>query len=403
MDLSKLKEKIPILINNMRESGYARQYIWDIGNMAKWMHDNQSRYGWNCYQDIELTLSETEHNHYTKENKIQFMRTVARFNDFGTIPNSPGRYVKPSKYSLLGSGYKTLIDESFGAVPRTESYRYAIKNTLSAFFYELQGCGVDKVNDITPDVVLRIFSPQGKPGKNYRYKHLLEKGLRMCADTTDTEFIERIISWLPCIPNSHKNIQYLTSEEYEKIKDTVERDMSLSMRDKAIMTLVMYTGLRSSDITGMKVQDIDWEREVIEITQAKTGNPLSLPLRALVGNAIYDYMTMERPQSESPYVFVGQYPPHRKLRSANLNAICSNVMYKAGVRQASSDRRGMHLFRHNVATRLLGNGVSQPIISSTLGHSAPTSLDHYIDTEFERLKECALDISGYPIRKEVFE
>lgn len=46
----------------------------------------------------------------------------------------------------------------------------------------------------------------------------------------------------------------------------------------------------------------------------------------------------------------------------------------------------MHLFRHNVATSLLHSGVQQPVISATLGHASPDSLDCYLNAEFERLK-----------------
>ena len=43
----------------------------------------------------------------------------------------------------------------------------------------------------------------------------------------------------------------------------------------------------------MKLSDIDWEKEEIYIIQQKTGVRLTLPMPAAVGNAIYDYVTME--------------------------------------------------------------------------------------------------------------
>lgn len=50
----------------------------------------------------------------------------------------------------------------------------------------------------------------------------------------------------------------------------------------------------------------------------------------------------------------------------------------------------------------MGNGIARPIISDTLGHADPKSLDYYISADIEHLRECSLSIEGFPIREEVF-
>lgn len=214
--------------------------------------------------------------------------------------------------------------------------------------------------------------------------------------------IERIIAYLPSIPNMRKNIQYLTEQELTAIRHTLEHDSTISLQDKAIITLAMYTGLRGCDISALTLDSFDWEHDLIKITQAKTGQPLTLPLRAVVGNAVFDYLLKERPQCPEPYVFLTVHVPHRRLHTSNLDAICSKVMCKAGIRQGENERKSMHLFRHHVATSLLQGGVQQPVISATLGHASPGSLDRYLSAEFKRLKECSLSIEGFPVGKEVF-
>ena len=76
---------------------------------------------------------------------------------------------------------------------------------------------------------------------------------------------------------------------------------------------------------------------------------------------------------------------------------------KAGIRQGENERKSLHLFRHNVATALLQGGVQQPVISATLGHASPDSLDRYLSAEFKRLKECSLSIEYFPVGKGVFD
>ena len=75
--------------------------------------------------------------------------------------------------------------------------------------------------------------------------------------------------------------------------------------------LLFFTGIRGCDISCMELSDIDWEKEEICIIQQKTANGLTLPMSVAVGNAIYDYVTMERPSSEEAYVFLCMIRPYR--------------------------------------------------------------------------------------------
>ena len=67
----------------------------------------------------------------------------------------------------------------------------------------------------------------------------------------------------------------------------MENDKSkLTLRDKAVITIAMYTGLRGCDIAKMTIENIDFELDLITLEQSKTHQKLVLPLRAVVGNAI---------------------------------------------------------------------------------------------------------------------
>jgi len=76
-------------------------------------------------------------------------------------------------------------------------------------------------------------------------------------------------------------------------------------------------------------------------------------------------------------------------------------MDAAKIRLNSGDRRGFHLFRHHLAISLLENEVSQPVISQIMGHSSPVSVEAYLSADFRHLKDCALSIDCFPLRKEV--
>jgi integrase len=122
----------------------------------------------------------------------------------------------------------------------------------------------------------------------------------------------------------------------------------------------------------------------------------------MVGNAIYDYLSSERPDSGESRLFLSLTKPFTPLDSGSIGNITGKIMKEAKVRQSPGMRKGVHIFRHHVASALLGNGIPQPVISRTLGHTAPDSLEPYLRADFIHLKECALDISGFPIAGEVF-
>jgi integrase len=161
-------------------------------------------------------------------------------------------------------------------------------------------------------------------------------------------------------------------------------------------------GLRGCDIAGMMLDAVDFENDLLYILQQKTEVPITLPLTAIVGNAIYDYIEMERPDSKCNYVFISQNRPFGRIQSSAIKFIVAKIMNTAGIRQNDGDRKGSHIFRHHFATKLLGNGVPRPIISNLVGHTSPDSLDAYLSADFPHLKECALSIDRYPVPAEVF-
>jgi integrase len=177
----------------------------------------------------------------------------------------------------------------------------------------------------------------------------------------------------------------------------------LSLRNRAIGVLLYYTGLRSCDISNLTFKDIDWENEMIHIVQQKTEATLDLPLTPVVGNAIYDYATNERPASSDPHIFLVENPSHDPIAGRSLWWASSQLYKTAKIRQSKGNRRGTHLFRYNAATTFVSNGIPRPVASAVLGHEDPKSLDYYTSADIEHLRTCALSIGEYPVAKEVFE
>jgi len=404
MDVQNLRINYPKLISYMEENGYSPHYINALKYEINFILTNASLKSWTSYADIHLEhrekLSSTSYLSY----KQALLGLIEDFDIHGLYPNGQRRhkFVLRGKYHLLTNEFKAVID-SYYIAEKERNTKDAItyRQSLSAisFFFSLQEKGIDFLEKITEEAVLSVFvTPEGSLYRSYDYKRNIASFLKVCIPN-NPEIYKRILSFLPALRVNRKNIQYLLPEEVAKMKQILNaKESPLSPRDKAIGILAMYTGLRGCDIAGLTIDSIDWSKDIINIKQQKTKVPLTLPLTAIVGNAIYDYLTLERPETENKYIFISYNRPYGRLKGPSLSNICKKIMKVANIRQSDGDRRGFHIFRHHIATELLSNGIPQPVISRTLGHTSPKSLESYLSADLKHLKECALSIEKYPLR-----
>ncbi len=161
-------------------------------------------------------------------------------------------------------------------------------------------------------------------------------------------------------------------------------------RSYAMATLALYLGLRSSDIIRLRFGQISWIQNTITVIQQKTKATQVLPLTAVVGNAIADYVVNHRPESKSPYVFVSHRPPFGQL--TRIACYCGSIAL-LGDASPKGTPKGLHVMRRTFATGLLRSQVKHELVSSILGHSSPESISPYLSLDEERMARCALDLS----------
>ena len=90
------------------------------------------------------------------------------------------------------------------------------------------------------------------------------------------------------------------------------------------------TPLRVGDISGLHLDDIDWDRAVIRVS-GKSRREAELPLPQDVGDALRDYILEVRPRSDERKVFLRSRAPVRPLLSDSIrNSIVSRAIERAG-------------------------------------------------------------------------
>jgi len=408
MNVQNLRDNYPKLISYMESNGYSKTYVDRFKREIKKIISADSK-EWSCYTDVYLEYTKTSQSPDYLRDKRTIIGAIEQFDVHGRYPDGRRRHelFERGSYPLLSSEFKSVID-LYCEVEKKRGKKkfttvYTESHNASTFFLSVQQKGINSLEKTTEEAVLSIFmSPDETLLRSCSYKKNIAAVLKACLPY-HPETCPQILAFLPALRETRKNIQYLTSKEIQEVKGALADGKSLlTLRDKAIGILALYTGLRGCDIAGLTLSDIDWDRDLICIKQQKTEIPLELPLTAVVGNAIYDYLTSERPHTESRYIFVSQLKPYERLKNRSIGNVAVLIMKVAGIRQSKGDRKGFHIFRHHLATALLGNGVPQPVISRTLGHTSPDSLESYLRADFPHLKECAISIERFPVPKEVF-
>jgi integrase len=357
------------------------------------------------YADIYSAYEQSGLKAYRLKEKRTILRRVSEFDLQGRLPGDtkPKATAREKPYEQLCAEYKSVIDRYVNEARSQGKAESTIIGGIYAgvaFLLTLQQHGTEHLADVTETHVLSHFvTADGEVVRRYSSK----KKIEMVLKSSGIPECARIINYLPAFRKRIKNVQYLTGEEVTAIKTALaDENTDLSLRDKAIITIALYTGLRSCDIAGLMLDAVDWDNDLLHIQQQKTDPPLTLPLSALVGNAIHNYIESERPKCDCEQIFLMREPV-RRMNGSNVSTLAGRFMKVIGIRQNPGDRQGLHLFRHHLATTLLGNGVARPVITSIVGHNKPSSLDTYLSADIPHLKECAIGIGNVVMSEKVFD
>lgn len=199
------------------------------------------------------------------------------------------------------------------------------------------------------------------------------------------------------LPNPHYNRQSrlpssYSADEVTKLLESIDLGNPCGIRDYAIILLIARLGLRSSDVANLRFSNIDWEKDVIRLTQVKTGKPLELPLLEDVGEAIINYLKNARPKTESDHVFVRQVPPFTGFNPGAVGSLVRVHLQKSGI-HIEGKKKGSHTLRHSLASRLLEHEIPLPVISEILGHTTTETTMTYLRIDISELKKCALEVA----------
>ena len=187
----------------------------------------------------------------------------------------------------------------------------------------------------------------------------------------------------------------LSSDQISIVLISVRKDRSpMGLRDYAILQLLATYGLRSGEISRLRLEDIDWRADILHIRRSKTGDHSLLPLFETVGEALIEYLRHGRPETDVREIFVRTRAPYVPM--VRIYNEVSRRIEAAGI--TPSGKRGPHIFRHARAVSLLRASVPRKLIGDVLGHRSTESTIPYLKLATEDLRAIALEIPGQEVR-----
>lgn len=183
----------------------------------------------------------------------------------------------------------------------------------------------------------------------------------------------------------YDKVSFKRPKKEKKLPKVIDNDFILTklsniknIKHKAILSLSYSVGLRVSEVINLKIEDIDSNRMVINIKNAKGGKDRIVPLSEKILLLLRKYYRIYRP---TEYLFNGQ--TKKKYSSTS----CSKV-----IKKYLGEEYHMHQLRHSCFTHLLESGVDLRVIQVLAGHNSSKTTEIYTHVSRSILNKVNLPI-----------
>jgi site-specific recombinase XerD len=146
-----------------------------------------------------------------------------------------------------------------------------------------------------------------------------------------------------------------------------------------IIATFYATGLRCNELRHLKVTDIDSQRMILHVREAKGSVPRDIALSPALLERLRVYYRRQKPKE---WLFPSQQRQEQPLDDGSIRLLCR----KAGQRAAIKYPVHPHLFRHACATHMLDAGIDVRTIQILLGHADIRTTARYLRVSLQRLQ-----------------
>lgn len=161
------------------------------------------------------------------------------------------------------------------------------------------------------------------------------------------------------------------SKVYVRQGTSVDHALGSMERNRAIILLMLDTGLRASELCDLKIEDVDNRNHRIFVRQGKGMKERMLPFSPRTGQMIWRYLAARKDAQPGDPLFVSKL--NRSMTRTKLAEMFANIGRRAGVPHFHP-----HRLRHTFAIQYLRNGGNAYTLQAMLGHSSLDMVKHYL-------------------------
>lgn len=209
--------------------------------------------------------------------------------------------------------------------------------------------------------------------------HYLFTFRSFCDYLSDEKLLEENpVKNLKPVKTRKKEREYLTREQVETLVQETDHDII-----STAVLVAYYTGLRPSELLGLKLEDVDLERGVIRVRGGKGNKNRKVPISGKLKEIIGNYLENVRPEVKTDNFIA-------TAQSGGMSHHYFNQKLKQAARSAGWDfaeKVTPHVLRHSCASRLVKKNISLEKIRKLLGHSSIDVTSVYCHTRTEELSE----------------
>ena len=179
-------------------------------------------------------------------------------------------------------------------------------------------------------------------------------------------------------------LEILDEKEVKNFLDSIPCSKKLELRDKAMFELLYSSGLRVSELTNLKLRNIDFDENLIRFI-GKGNKERITPVGKVSVYFLKKYLETTRykieGESKNDYVFLNKYG--NKISRQGFWKILKKYAKKINLNKNLHP----HIFRHSFATHMLKRGADLRTVQELLGHSDISTTEIYTNLDKEHIKD----------------
>ena len=173
--------------------------------------------------------------------------------------------------------------------------------------------------------------------------------------------------------------KFLSEPETDRLIDTAAHSKHFALRNVALFELMYSSGLRRSEVTGLKIKDVDFFNGVVRVL-GKGRKERLVPVTQTALQALKDYLATRKNPQPGDALFLNKNGT--PLTGDGLAYLFKNTAISSHLAR----RVTPHSLRHTFATHLLGHGCDLRSLQEMLGHQSLSTTQVYTHVSLEQLK-----------------